>query len=244
VAYQAVTLASLQTQLGFRTDTSPWWTNEEARLALNEGLRIWNAATGRWVTKFYRPTVPKDPWVALGVTMTQATRVLWNGIPLEKCSQADLDWGFPGWRGATTQTPGAPSRPVYWAPVSLNLFTIYPADFVGLNTLEIAGVHDTPILVNPGDFVDLGQEEHDNLLGYALHVLSFKKGGQFLVTSYAGWINFLKAAAKENDQFAASKFFRRLLGLDAQRVLTPLELPVTNPVDDAASQASQLQGGG
>jgi hypothetical protein len=204
-------------------------------------MRIWNAATGRWLTKYLVPDVPNDCYVSCPLTLSQATRVLWNAIPLEKCSQADLDYGFPNWRGTTTATLFAPARPVYWAPVSLNLLVIYPADagLNFLNTLEVAGVIQTPLLVAAGDFVDLGQEELDVLLGYALHVLSLKVGGQRLVDSYAGWLAFLKAAAAENRQFAASTFYRRLLGLDAQRWIRRQERPVENPVDGVLQTIQQ-----
>lgn len=231
--YQQTTLLSLQTQLASRTEGNPWWSAEEARLAVNEGLRIWNALTGFWVTKFYPGVVPNDPYVALPNAMTQATRVLWNGIPLEKCSLTDLDYGIPNWRNAVSGVSPHPSRPSYWAPVALTLLVIYPADN-GLDfpaSMEVAGVHDTPILTAPGDFVDLGEEELDILLAYAQHVLAFKVGGQRLVDSYAGWIGLLKAAAAENSQIAASAFYRRLLGLDMQRQLRRQTRVVENPVD-------------
>lgn len=231
--YQAVTLSQLQTQLAQRTESSPWWSAEEARLALNEGLRVWNAITGCWTDKFYPTPIPNDPWVPLPGAMTQATRVLWDKVPLEKGSLADFDYGIPNWRNAVSGATGHPARPSYWAPVALNLLVLYPAmstaQFPG--SLEVAGVHQTPLLVNAGDFVDLGQEQHDVLLGYALHALSLKVGGQRLVDSYAGWIAFLTAGAAENRQFAASKFYRRLLGLDAQRWVRRQERPVQNPVD-------------
>src|SRR5258708_5523695 len=254
MSYQSVTLANLQAQLLARTEGSPWWTAEEARLAINESLRIWNAATGTWVTKIYIRTVPNDPFVALSESMTPATRVLFNKVPLEKCSMFDLDYGIPAWRGATTQTKGHPTRPSYWAPVSTMLFLIYPADapvladvatqptvpaLVTHNQLEISGVHATPILVNAGDFVDLGQEEHDVLLGYARHVLAFKMDEQAPTETYTQWIAFLKAAAEQNAQFAASSFYRRLLGLDAQRILRDQRIAVTTPVDTAVQQIVQ-----
>jgi hypothetical protein len=97
--------------------------------------------------------------------------------------------------------------------------------------------------VNAGDFVDLGQEELDILLAYAKHVLAFKVGGQRLVDSYAGWIDLLKAAAAENRQFAASAFYRRLLGLDQQRWLRRQERQVQNPVDGVLQRIAQQQGG-
>lgn len=243
MSYQAITLADLQTALAARTDANPWWSAEQARLALNEGLRIWNAATAQWTAKLPAVAVPNDPFVPVTSALTQATRVLWNAIPLEKCSLADLDYGIPAWRGALAGQAGHPSRPSYWAPVALNLLVVYPAVVVFPTALEIAGVAATPLLVNAGDFVDLGQEQHDVLLGYALHVLTFSVGGPRLVQTYPGWIRFLQAAAAQNRQFAASAFYRRLLGLDAQRWLRRQERPAVNPVDQVIAQASQSEGG-
>jgi hypothetical protein len=237
--YQQVTLADLQAQLAARTDTNPWWTPEEARLALNEGLRIWNAATGRWVTKFPLRPVPNDPFVPLVGNVALPLRVLWNNIPLEKCGQNDLDYGFPGWRGATIATPGAPYRPVYWAPISLNLLVLYPAVDGITTALEVAAVQQTPLLVNPGDFIDLGQEEHDLLLGYALHVLTFSIGGQRFQLTLPKLKAFLEAAGAQNRQFAATSWYRRFLGLDAQRWFRPAERKVQNPVDAVTNEGNQ-----
>jgi hypothetical protein len=245
MAYTQVTLADLQTQLGYRTESNPWWTPAQATAALNEALRIWNAATGRWTTTILVPVIPNDPFVPVASALTQASRVLWNAIPLDKCSMADLDYGIPNWRNATTTTAGHPTRPSYWAPVALNLLVVYPAADLALfpSTLDVAGVRRTPLLVNPGDFVDLGQEELDILLGYALHALSFTVGMGRLTETRPGYLAFLSAAAKENQQFAASTFYRRALGLDLQRVLRTQTRPVENPVDSVLDQASQ-QGGG
>lgn len=242
MSYQQVTLSELQIQLASRVENKPWWSSAESVAALNEGLRIWNAATGRWLTKVYVPLVPNDPWVPLPGAIAQPVRVLYNAIPLEKASQADLDYSIPNWRGATTATPGHPNRPVYWAPVSLTLLVIYPAFADFPSTLEVAGVHQTPLLVNAGDFVDLGEEELDLLLGYAQHVLAFKVGGPRFVLTYPKWLAFLKAAAAENRQLAATAFYRRLLGLDLQRWQRRQERPVTTPVDGTVDAGQQFAG--
>lgn len=194
------------------------------------------------MTKFYATPVPNDPYIPLVGAITQATRVLWNGIPLDKGSLADFDYGIPNWRNAIAGVSPHPARPSYWAPIALNLLAIYPATPDFPTTVEVAGVHQTPLLVNAGDYVDLGDEQINVLLGYALHQLSFKVGGQRLVDSYSGWIDFLKAAAAENKQFAASAFYRRLLGLDLQRWVKRQERPVVNPVDSALERITQ-QGG-
>lgn len=242
--YQQVTLADLQARLAERVESKPWWTAEDARVALNEGLRVWNAATGFWTTKVFQTTVPNDPYVALPSTLVRGSRVLWNGIPLEKASLTDFDYGIPGWRSATTASSGHPSRPVYWAPAALTLLNIYPADAAGLNSIEVDSVRSTPVLTLPGDFVNLNQADLGRLLGYARHVLAFKVGGPALVTSYPDWLAFLRACGEQNAQFAASTFYRRALGLDQQYRQRRLRKPVPQPVDQAlAADAESLPGG-
>lgn len=244
MAYQQVALSDLQAQLQARYESVPYWTLEEGRRALNEGLRIWSVATGFWREAILVPTVPNDPYVAVPGTLVQGTRILWNGLPLEPGSLFDFSATLPNWRGTTTVTPGAPTRPVYWARVSTNLFVIYPADayasVTGTHSLMVDGVMNTPILKAPTDFVDLGQEQLDVLLGYAQHVLAFKIGGAVLTNSYPGWLAFLKAAALQNQQFAASSYYRRLQGLDQQRRLRPPAAPqVTSEVDQALAAIQQ-----
>ena len=237
MAYQQLTLATLEARLSDRVEGVPYWTSEEFRRAFNEGLRIWSAATGYWRTPILLPTVPNDPYVAAPGTLVQATRITWNGLPLEPASLFDFDYAFPQWRATTTATSGAPSRPLYWARISLSLFAIYPADahtgIAGTDALLVDGVRQTPLLVNPTDFVDLGKDVLSVLLGYALHVLAFKVGGQTLIGTYLGWLDFLQAAAAENAQFAASSFYRRLMGLDQQRRALPPGVVVPSAIDPA-----------
>lgn len=244
MAYQQITLADLQVALADRYESVPYWTPEDARLALNEALKVWNAATGFWHAPFLKAVVPNDPYVAVTGSLIQGTRVTYNGIPLEKASLADFNYSIHNWRGTTTASPGAPDRPVYWAPVSLSLLVIYPADTAFGNNLLIDGVRATPLLVNALDFVDLGQEEHDVLLGYALHVLAFKVGGSLLTHSYGGWQAFLRAAGQRNKQFAASAFYRQVMGLDQQRRVFPPDKQVPGIVDALLDRADELVGGG
>lgn len=246
MAYQQVQLGTLKARLADRYEGVPFWTGEEARRALNEGLKIWSAATGFWRTILLTNTVPNDPFVAVPGTLVQGTQIAWNEIPLEPASLFDFAYALKNWRYTTTATAGAPARPVYWARVSLSLFVIYPADAYasvgGTRSLSINGIRNTPILVNDGDYVDLGQEQLGVLLGYAQHVLAFKVGGQTLVDSYPGWRAFLGAAGAMNKQFAASIFYRRLLGLDQLRRETPSSvMDVQSPVDQVIAAAGRGQ---
>jgi hypothetical protein len=248
VPYQSFSLAQLQTLLYQRVEGKPWWSTPEATAAINEGLRVWNAATGFWVGQQFCQTVPNDPYVALTSTMVRSARVLFNGIPLEKTDQASLDYGIPGWRSATTTTTGHPTRPSYWAPVALNLLLLYPADAAGLNAIEVNGVRTTPVLsdTDPTAYVDFPESDLGRLLAYAVHVLAFKVGGPTLVASYPGWLDFLRTCAEQNRQFAASTFFRRVLGMDQQYRLHRQRVPVQTPVGLAVEQgaATTLPGAG
>lgn len=222
MAFSSVTLATLQAELANKYDNVPFWTATEATNALNEGLRLWNAITGYWRARITLQTIPDDNYLPLPGNLAYRSRVEVNSVPLSPSSLLGLDSGRPSWEGETTVTPGVPSAPKIWAPVSTDLIVIWPASHVGFDTVTIDGMAETPILVNSGDFVDLGQEEHNQLLGYALHALTFKLGGQqFEATKflYQAWV---KSAGERNEQFKASSLYRRVLGIDQGRDDLPL----------------------
>jgi hypothetical protein len=222
MAFQSVTLTTLQAELANKWDNVPFWTAEEARTALNEGLRMWNAITGYWRNRITLLTIPNDNYLPLPGNLAYKSRVEFNGSPLAPSSLLGLDSGRPSWEGETTITAGVPSAPKIWAPVSTDLIVIWPADHLGFGTLTIDGMAQTPVLVNGGDFVDLGQEEHNQLLGYALHVASFKHGGQLFESTkhlYEAWV---KAAGERNEQFKASSLYRKVLNIDQGRDRLPI----------------------
>jgi hypothetical protein len=107
--YTTYTLAALIGLLTGRWDGTPFWTGEEARLALNEGLRLWNLYTGTWTRRVVlSPTVIDQVWYAVPGTLTWAARLTINGVPLgPPVGLADLDDGRPGWEAEHTATGGA-----------------------------------------------------------------------------------------------------------------------------------------
>jgi hypothetical protein len=225
--YQVSTLAQLKVTLAAQVDGSIFWTDEEARLALNEMLRDWNLLTGRWRRRLTLstaapvagvPTVEYD----LGATMTYGMRVRIGTNPgLIPTSIFELDLARPTWRAETiTSGSDVPPRTIHWAPVSLRRIAIWPATATaGVNDLFVDGVANTPILVEDGDFVDLGEEIIDVLTDYALHLLAFKEGGARWAATQEAFVDFLQAAAEENGLLKASQAYRRYAGLDRRRDL-------------------------
>jgi hypothetical protein len=171
--------------------------------------------TGRWVAQAAIPTVASQYLYTVPTTLLYRTRIAHNGQALSPSSREDLNLGRYRWRSELTTSGGdVPTRPMLWAPVSLRAVYIWPADAVTNNTLLFDGAAATPVLVEDGDTVDLGDELLGLLLGYGLHALAFKKGGPYFQSTLPYFRDFLKFAAEENGQLKTSKLYRRWMGQD------------------------------
>lgn len=243
MAYQQFTLSQLQTLMTERVDSSPFWTNAESTSAINEALLMWNLLTGFWKDTVTFNTTANNWDYALPASIVFGMRVEFNSKPLAQSSLAEMDDGHPGWQEQTTTTGGnVPTEPKYWFPLSIDMIGIWPADAAGGNVITVDGVSATPRLVNSGDYIDIGNEQLNAVLGYALHYLALKEGGERFASSMPYYTDFLKAAAEENDQLTSSSIFRSALGLDLTRQMPPKRGGKTD-YDDLSSPWNNLHGG-
>lgn len=212
------TLADLRGRLLVYVDQAAFWTDEQARLALNESLYLWNLLTGVWHKPEVKLTTATNWDYVTTAALLLTTRVVVNGVPLAKVSRVQLDHARPRWRNETTTTGGdVPTRPTMWAPIGLTHFVIWPADAVGGAAMAIDGVAVTPILNDDAATVDLGEDELDPILAFAHHVLSFSSGGLFEQTQGA-LAGLMKAAAETNDGLKTTELYRQLVTREAGRV--------------------------
>lgn len=239
MAYTTTTLAQLKIGMQERWDSAVFWTDEEARLAINEALRFWNLLVGRWHARLTLSTVAAQVEYALGATLIYGARVTVGGVPLTVTSTLELDLGRPTWRGETTASGGdVPTVPTLWAPISLQQIVIWPATAgVIVNGLIVDGVAATPVLVEDGDLIDMGEELHDPLLDFALHVAAFKEGGPRWQATLPYFTTLLKAAAEENSLLKVSRAYRRAAGLDRRRDLQPT-LGVPTQIDGLGAKGN------
>ncbi len=207
--------SEIRERLKDRIEQKPFWDADEALLAFNEALRFLNLLVGRWVAQASIPTVVNQYLYTVPTSLLYRTRLAHNGLPLSPSGREDLNLGRYRWRSETTTSGGdVPTRPMLWAPVSLRAVYIWPADAVVGNSLLFDGIAATPVLVEDGDTVDLGDDALNALLNYSLHVLAFKKGSTFFQATMPLFQDFLAYAAEENDQIKTSKVYRRWMGLD------------------------------
>lgn len=243
MAYAVISLAQLKVDMRDQWDGAIFWTDEEARLALNEALRDWNLLVGRWHRRLTLSTGAGTVDYALGATLIYGTRVRIDALPLHPTSILELDLGHPTWRSETTASGGAvPTVPTLWAPISLRQIAIWPATVgAGVNNLLVDGVAATPVLGEDADTVDLGEELHDPLIAYALHVAAFKEGGARWAATLPAFTAFLQLAAEENSLLKTSKAYRRFAGLDRRRDLQPTR-GVATQIDDLAAGGAEPRG--
>lgn len=223
--YTSVTLATLRQELLDRVGGVPYWTNQEARHAINESLRFWNLFTGQWKARQTTVTVANQVWYTFSNSFVYNMRVEFNSVPMEQSSIPSLDEGRGNWEGETTTTGGrVPATPRVWAPAGLKMLAIWPADAVGGNTLTIDGVTTTPQLSADTDTVDLNTSDHGPLLAFCLRTLAFKEGGLRFSATAPLDKEFFTAIAQVNSRLSASAYFRQIMGLDVGRGESPMGL--------------------
>jgi hypothetical protein len=165
-------------------------------------MRVWQALTGEWVittstivctgAHFY--DVPSTEYAPYRVSHS------FDGAPLTLTSIEELDLGFPGWDSTSTGTP------LYWAPVGATGIAVHPAPLGG--TISLESFQDTPVLVNAGDFIQVGDEELQKLLTYAHHYLTFKEGIAEIEATGGALTDLIEAAARRNAALRATNFYR------------------------------------
>jgi hypothetical protein len=191
--------------------------------------------TGRWVTRAVMQTTPGEYEYVMPAPISYRTRVLWNNQPLSPSSREDFNNGRPNWRQETTASGGSvPTQPTLWAPVSLELIYLWPADATGHNGLTVDGIMATPQLSAPGDYVDLGQDDLSVLLGFCLHVLSYKLGSVWFQATLPYFQAFLRAAGEENQLITTAQIYRLFMGID-RRDLKPLRNPLPSKLQEVSS---------
>jgi hypothetical protein len=218
------TLADLHQALAGRVEHVPFWTTNEGTLAIQEALGFWNLLTGYWKARITLDATPgSDPLMALPTSLVFGARVAYLGQPLALGSLPDLLRGQPNWWTETTTDGGdVPTRPLVWAPVSLQLIAVWPRPAsVVPGAFTVNGVAATPSLSSDNTAVDLDDGVLHVLLGYALHVLTFKQGWARFTATMPLLQEFLSMAAEQNTQLTASAAYRQMMGLDRRRDLVP-----------------------
>lgn len=225
MGYAQFTTAQVVAQLATRYEGAAFWTDAEALRAINLSLRTWNSLTGFWRTTAVvsAPPASDDHLVPLPGSLMYRARVTLTatGVRLDPISRFELNRIRQNWVYRSTDSGGdVPTQIAWWAPVGLSAIRIWPGNRVATD-LSVGGVATTPVLVNPGDFIDIGEDDLGPILDEALHILTFKQGGMRFTVSIALHQAMLREAADRNQILAANAKFRQFMGLDRNRSYRP-----------------------
>lgn len=237
MAYAATTFSTLKALLKERAGGGDnFWTDFEYGFAINEALNVWQLLVGefsaqaKWapadlgdeIEDLYYPSsggreflipgtatqapLPLSVWrVGTDVT-TNSTATLNSFAKLIQASLPELDYGYPGWRTGTAATPE------YWCPAGLNKIVFYPRPNTHLRLDYYTG---DQLLVAEGDYVQLGDEELNRILDYAVWQLNVKSGTEEAFTTTKPLRElFLLAAGLRNQKLRGSQLYKDFMGDD------------------------------
>ncbi len=210
-----VTWATLRSRLQERLDSSQHFVNAELLIKFNDTLKVWNLLTGQWRTTatalYSHPS--SDAYVFLPTAMIWPMRVeLADGSPVEPVSFTAMSLAIPGWQAHTTADGGAvPTTVKFAVRRSLQTLVLYPQPQADV-TVTIDGIMDTPVLVNDGDFLDLDEGLHEDLLDLAAHWAQFKDGGPAFFQTAPALAKLILRAGDINAEIRALNLYRRAQG--------------------------------
>lgn len=219
--YQLTSIANILQRIGQRTDgANSFWTEEEKLWAIREALAVWQCMVGQWQTIVSTGLIQPSTqnFYIVPRQIAGVTRVSWTAgkdygtdviaTPLRLVSLFELDRGWPGWEANTIGTP------LYWAPNGLTEIALYPAPSA-VGSITFQGFYDL-IDVNPGDNINIGNEELLRVVDYARHYLSFKEGMTELQASSEALSKYAEAASLKNARMNVLDPFKKYKGSDHQ----------------------------
>jgi len=134
--------------------------------------------------------------VHLARMATSVMRLTINAVPVEIVSLYELDQFSTEWQDTEDQ-PGLA------AMAGLNLMALAPVpDAIYGVSADV--LRNAPIPTADGDFIQIGREELDAILGYAQHLASFKMAGEEWKATMPGYERFLKLAMLKNERLRAN----------------------------------------
>jgi hypothetical protein len=179
----SVTLAALQQATIDRLEeNSQLYPLPDLTIAINEAYRQINLMA--WLNQ---ATVSVPGFSVAGQLVYQTpTPILiplvayFEGKQLGKSSLGSMARTHLSWATDTSIKNGIPRE---WVPIGINQFVIRPADSIGGRDIEISGVVEPVLLVNPGDVISVNDDFETMIVNLAAHRIQLREGGKVFASS-------------------------------------------------------------
>lgn len=148
-------------------------------------------------------------------------RALCNNLPLQLDPLASIDMGYPTWRNQI----GPPIN----GGVLYDIMSINPGTPDQTYGIAADVVQAAPIPLGSNNYIPVGEEQIDSIKSYAVHILTFKCGGNEFKSTMSGHDAFMKAVATRKGVNAAKiKYLEPIFGqYQREEALRPdiMEMP-------------------
>lgn len=138
--------------------------------------------------------------ISASVILTQV-----NDVPVSTDAVWDWDTWEVGWQNSSGQPDAA-------AMAGLNLLALKDVPDAGPYGITCDVVRKAPIPAADGDFLQLGEQELNAVLGYAQHEAAFKQGGAEFQATIPLYENFARLATVYNERLRAAVTYAEVLG--------------------------------
>ncbi len=208
LSYSIVTLATLRARIRERL-LATFWADAELNAYIAEAFRIWNTLTGYWRTTYSQNIGQGDFWFNMNENIPDhiaLLRVYTTTGNIKLVSLDELDAMSTTWQSSSTGTT------IYAAVTGLNYIAASPAES-GTTTLLFDIVKKAPIPTSDGDYIQIGEEDLEAILGYVYFVAKLKEGTSELKDSLYLLQKFLEGATKYNSKITSISSYRQLMGI-------------------------------
>ncbi len=166
---------------------------------LTSGGQITDALRAQYCAQRYKQAL------AFARDATSIIRLTTNGLPLPIDAMTAIDAGCPYWRNQT----GSPQT----AGVLYDLLAITPGIPDQVYSITADVVQSAPIPVDPGDYIQIGAENIDDIVNYAAHYLTLKSGGNEFKETMSLYDGFMQSVSVRKGVNAAKiQYFEPLFG--------------------------------
>lgn len=227
-AYASINLSQFIANVRTNLGPSAFYTDSEITQFINFTLRIYNCLTGFWSGQQNVSLAANRPYYVLNSTLVFGARVELDGVTLQQGTVFGWDQQNPCWMSLR-------GMPCEWAPVGLGILALNPIPPSGGPVLTVYGVSVTPILVNPNDKINIGQEDFSALSNCVSHFLELKSGGSEFESSKSSFKNFMASAGVRNEIIRSTKFYKRVLGLEQDKQLKRMRHLLAPLLKDSAN---------
>lgn len=199
------TLAELRENVYDRLEgNTVFWRTSEVDAIINEAIRSVNLITGFYQGALNLFSVANQLIYHTPVGMLYPQRVQFENSQLDPIPITRISQDYRTWATDTTVSTGGPVA--RWIPIGINYFALHPADSTGGGSIQVTGVLEPPLLVNPTDAMVMDDQWVELVVTYCQSRLVLKVSGPSTTAALSLYPKIIIPTLKAQTNLQGMKF--------------------------------------